>query len=252
MYFGLPKRSQNRAKIHSKSTSQKTCDFSSNFARKMLCCNSADIDFVLVFPILFACRALFFESLFECILVPKKPTKNQSKTTSEPFKNRCQKCVVFQHRFFRVSASILHPLGTPTWSQVGHFGYQRGRMRPSKSFLKLNVFKKWRLGRLWAGFWRPQSSILEPPGFDFGASSLDFEASKLDCGASRPPTFLCLCFPHSATPLGKRGTVSCLGFIPFVFLPSSTALPKCGRRRCPPLGAFNPPPTEGGAGRARP
>ena len=96
-----------------------------------------------------------------------------------------------------------------------------------------------RLGRLWAGFWKPQNSILEPPGLDFGASSLDFEASNLDCGASRPPTFLCLCFPHSATPLGKRGTVSCLGFIPFVFLPSSTALPKCGRRRCPPLGAFN-------------
>ena len=102
-----------------------------------------------------------------------------------------------------------------------------------------------RLGRLWAGFWKPQNSILEPPGLDFGASSLDFEASRLDCGASKPPTFLCLCFPHSATPLGKRGTISCLGFIPFVFLPSSTALPKFGRRRCPPLGAFNPPPTEG-------
>ena len=28
-------------------------------------------------------------------------------------------------------------------------------------------------------------------------------------------------------------------------MPSSKALPKFGRRRCPPLGAFNPPPTEG-------
>ena len=74
-------------------------------------------------------------------------------------------------------------------------------------------------------FGRLRASILEAPGLDFGASSLDFEASRLDCGASRPPTFLCLCFPHSATPLGKRGTVSCLGFIPFVFWPSSTALP---------------------------
>ena len=64
-----------------------------------------------------------------------------------------------------------------------------------------------RLGRLWAGFWKPQNSILEPPGLDFGASNLDFEASRLDCGASRPPTFLCVCFPHSATPLGKRGTI---------------------------------------------
>ena len=54
----------------------------------------------------------------------KKPTKNQSKTTSEPFKNRCQKWVVFQHRFFRVSASILEPLGLPTWTQVGFFGHK--------------------------------------------------------------------------------------------------------------------------------
>ena len=28
---------------------------------------------------------------------------------------------------------------------------------------------------------------------------------------------------------------------------SSKALPKCGRRRCPPLGAFNPPPHRGRA-----
>ena len=36
-----------------------------------------------------------------------------------------------------------------------------------------------------------------------------------------------------------------LGFLPFLLVPASKALPKCGRRRCPPLGAFNPPPTEG-------
>ena len=44
----------------------------------------------------------------------KKPTKNLPKTKSEPFKNRCKKRVVFQHRFFQVSASILEPLGPPT------------------------------------------------------------------------------------------------------------------------------------------
>ena len=49
----------------------------------------------------------------------KKPTKNPSKTTAEPFKNRCPKRVVFQHRFLRVWASILEPLGPPRWSQVG-------------------------------------------------------------------------------------------------------------------------------------
>ena len=51
--------------------------------------------------------------------------KNPSKTRSEPFKNRCQKYVVFYHRFFRVSASILEGLGPPSWSQVGRFGPQK-------------------------------------------------------------------------------------------------------------------------------
>ena len=43
--------------------SQNTCDFSWICVRKMLRCASADINFVLVFPILFACRTLFFQSL---------------------------------------------------------------------------------------------------------------------------------------------------------------------------------------------
>ena len=36
-----------------------------------------------------------------------------------------------------------------------------------------------------------------------------------------------------------------LGFLPFGPLPFLKGLAKDGRRRCPPLGAFNPPPTEG-------
>ena len=39
----------------------------------------------------------------------EKPTKNPSKMTSEPLQNRYQKRVVFQHRFFELSASILEP-----------------------------------------------------------------------------------------------------------------------------------------------
>ena len=120
--FGFPKAPQNPLKIHAKSMSQKTCDFSSIFTRKMLCCNSADIDFSLVFTMFFACRTLFSKSLSAWIFGRKKPTKNPSKTRPEPLQNRCWKCVVFQHRFFRVLASILEPLGPPTWSQVGHFG----------------------------------------------------------------------------------------------------------------------------------
>ena len=49
----------------------------------------------------------------------KNPTPNPSKTKSKPLKNRCQKRIVFRHRFLRLSASILEPLGPPRWSQVG-------------------------------------------------------------------------------------------------------------------------------------
>ena len=55
----------------------------------------------------------------------KKPTKNLPKTKSEPFKNRCKKRVVFQHRFFRVSGSILEPLGLPRWNQIGSQSFLR-------------------------------------------------------------------------------------------------------------------------------
>ena len=58
----------------------------------------------------------------------KKLTKNLSKTMSEPLKNRWQKRVVFQHRFFHVLASILASCGPPNWSQVGYFGHQTWRI----------------------------------------------------------------------------------------------------------------------------
>ena len=100
-FFGFPKRSQNRPKIHSKSMSPKTYDFSSNFARKMLSCNSADIDFVLVFPILFACRALFFKSLFACILRPKNLPKTLPKRRPNPLKIDAKNVLLFNIVFFR-------------------------------------------------------------------------------------------------------------------------------------------------------
>ena len=61
----------------------------------------------------------------------------------------------------------------PSWPKIAKI-----RVRtPPLSDLKLNLFSKWRLGGLQARFWRPQGSILEPPGLDFGAS-------RLDCGAA--------------------------------------------------------------------
>ena len=89
----------------------------------------------------------------------KKPTKNPSKTTSEPFKNRGRKRVVSQHRFFKVSASILEPLGPPTWSQVGHFGLKTRRRLPVWTVLQPTSFK---------------NSVLEASGLDFGGPGAQF------------------------------------------------------------------------------
>ena len=81
--------------------------------------------------------------------------------TSEPFQNPCQKCVVFEHRFFQVWASILGALGRPCWSQVGIVGPTKIRRHAPWSHLNWNVFQKLCLGGLQALFWRPRASILE-------------------------------------------------------------------------------------------
>ena len=48
---------------------------------------------------------------------------------SEPLQNRSQKRVVFQHRFFRVLASISEGLGPPRWSQVRRAACSARRVR---------------------------------------------------------------------------------------------------------------------------
>ena len=100
------------------------------------------------------------------MFVAKNLLKNLSKTTSEPFKNRCQKCVVFQHRFFRVSASIFEGLGPPRWSQVG---FKSQFPQYSTRFLAI-------LNSTWLEMssWSAPDSILEPPGLDFGGSGPRF------------------------------------------------------------------------------
>ena len=86
MDFGLPKPSQNPVKIQFKSMSQKTCDFSSIFPEKMLCRKSADIDFVLVFPIQNGSRTLFFTSFFLHIFGLKSLQKTLCKPSPNPSK----------------------------------------------------------------------------------------------------------------------------------------------------------------------
>ena len=89
----------------------------------VICCKRQHRKFIGPANVLLAFHTFqFFD--FRIHFFSEKPTKNPSKMRSEPFQNRCRKRVVFQHRFFRVSDSILEPLGPPRWSQVGHFGLQ--------------------------------------------------------------------------------------------------------------------------------
>ena len=91
-------------------------------------------------------------------------SQNPSKTRSEHFKNRCRKRVDFQHRFFEVLASIWEGLVLSRWSQVGSKWPPGLRAQPPKSLLKLNVFKKYRLGCSRARFWSLWPRILEGLG----------------------------------------------------------------------------------------
>ena len=72
---------------------------------------------------------------FSTYFASDKPTKNPSKTRPKPLKNWCWKCAIFYHRIFRVGASILEPLGAPSWNQVGHFGLQKLWWAPSWAIL---------------------------------------------------------------------------------------------------------------------
>ena len=97
----------------------------------------------------------------------EKPTENPSKMRSEPFQNRCRKRVVFQHRFFRVSAWILEGPGTSNLEPSWPFWPKNFAGSAPFYLLKLSVFKKLRLGGLWPRFWKPGGSILEGPGSIF-------------------------------------------------------------------------------------
>ena len=76
------------------------------------------------------------------------------KIEAQTLKNRRWICAAFLHRFFRVWASILKPLGPPTWSQVGHLGLK-----------KLNALPLWILLN-WMSF---KNCVLESSELDFGA-----------------------------------------------------------------------------------
>ena len=109
--FGFPNLSQYESKMPSKSMSQNTCELSSIFARKMLCHKCADITFVLRFTLLFACRALFFKSLFACILRPKNLPKTLPKRRPNPLKINVKNVLFFNIDFLGFRPRFRRVLG---------------------------------------------------------------------------------------------------------------------------------------------
>ena len=110
----LPKPSQNPLKIEV----PKNIRFFIEFCLIcVICCKRQHRKFIGPANVLLAFHT-FQVFGFRIHFFSKKPTKNPSETTSEPLKNRCRKRLVFQLRFFELSASILEALGPPRWSQV--------------------------------------------------------------------------------------------------------------------------------------
>ena len=96
--FGLPNPSQNPSKILSKPRSQKTCDFWAHFRQhlsKLKASKPWKYQFSLGKITIFKVFAKIVFLLCPCIFNPKILQKNTSKTRSERWKNRCQKCAVF-------------------------------------------------------------------------------------------------------------------------------------------------------------
>ena len=109
--FGFPKPSQNPSKTPPKSMSQQTCDFSSIFVRKILCCQNADIDSVLVFTNQNGSRTLFFKSLFASIFDPKNLPKTLPKPGPNPLKIDAKNVLFFNIVFFGFRARFWSLLG---------------------------------------------------------------------------------------------------------------------------------------------
>ena len=82
----------------------------------------------------------------------------------------------------------------PSWTQKCFFRL----LGALGSLLKIDVFKKWRLGRLWARFWRVQGSILVTP-------RLDFKPKRANIGWQPPPGRLACWLRGGAIPRMPKG-----------------------------------------------
>ena len=105
----VPKSTQNASQNDVPKSMRFFMDFGWHF---VACCKGRCGIRTIIYSVLLTFHAIQY---FACRLHlrSEKLTKNPPKTTSEPFKNRCRKRVVFWHRFFRLSASIWGSLGPP-------------------------------------------------------------------------------------------------------------------------------------------
>ena len=109
--FGSPDPCQNPFKMPSKSMSQKTCDFPLIFADFWLLVARPEPQISCAHAVF---CGLFTEikcSLLAYVFNPKNLSKNIPKRSPNPSKIDAKNVLFFQHRFFRVSASILGVLG---------------------------------------------------------------------------------------------------------------------------------------------
>ena len=119
MDFGLPKPLQNPFKMPSKSMSHKTCIFSSIFCLFWLFSALCAFSWKCLKPSK-NCGFVALRAYQHCVFVgtqsnekiSKKPSKNPPKMRSEPFKNRCQKRVVFNIDFFTFWLRFWRVLGS--------------------------------------------------------------------------------------------------------------------------------------------
>ena len=126
-----------------------------------LCSKNASLhkrryQFRIGFYSVFCLSDTFLGLLFACIFDQKtyqKPFQNEVRTLQKSLPKICY----FSTLIFLGLGLDFGSSGTSSWSQVGHFGLQNPRMVSSKSHLKLDVFRKWRLGGLWAQFGSPKT-----------------------------------------------------------------------------------------------
>ena len=131
--------SQNHAQTLPKSMSQKTYDFSSIFVRKMLCCQNADIDSVLVFTVQNGSRTFFFKLLFAWIWGPKNLPKTLEKRCPNPYKIDPKNVLFFNIDFFGFWPRFRRVLGLQDGAKSAALLAAPGVLNPTAFYACINI-----------------------------------------------------------------------------------------------------------------